>query len=265
LVLVPPPDGGVFRITLRAYQAFSPPPWDIARTQDGHFGTFGNRFDDPREDLDPSERYRCIYAATTPQAAFGEVLRRLVPSPDVIRGMDEIEDDEESLEDAVGDILDPMAFQSPQGFHHVVQAQWRLARQIGHAVLSDRLRFVDINDPRTIAYLGRTVGMDLDLSHLTSGDRSLTQHIARLIWEQGTIDGAPIGGLRYMSRLGAEWECWALFDNRIEGQLTQNFPRDIGSDDADLITVAEMFGLAIQPIRGHGVYERPWQKPTPDE
>jgi hypothetical protein len=264
LALVPPPRGGVYRITLRAYEAFSPPPWEIAKTPDGHFGTFGNRFDDPRDDLDPSERYRCIYAASTPQAAFGEVLRRLVPSPNVIRGMEEIEDDEESLEDALGNVLDPLAFQSQREIHHLVPAQWRLARQIGHAFLSEQLRFVDLNDPRTVAYLGHTLRIELDLSHLTSGNRSLTQRIARLIWDFGEIGGHSIGGLRYMSRLGAEWECWALFDNRLVERLTLDYPRDIASDDSDLLAVAQIFGLTIEPLSGHRIYERPWRTEVPD-
>jgi hypothetical protein len=67
-----------------------------------------------------------------------------------------------------------------------------------------------------------------------------------------------------MSRLGAEWECWALFNDRLNERLSPDYPRDIASDDPDLLTVAQIFGFTIEPLRGHRVYVRPWRKESPD-
>lgn len=68
----------------------------------------------------------------------------------------------------------------------------------------------------TFARLAGDLGhRDIDVSTVTSGDRHLTQRIARDVYERGV----PIyGGIRYLSRHGAMWECWALFADRLIGE-----------------------------------------------
>jgi hypothetical protein len=89
---------------------------------------------------------------------------------------------------------------------------------------------------------------DVDLSAVTSSTRLFTQVCARYIYEQG------FAGVRYLSRLNAEWECWALFDTRTRF-LTEELPEDIRATDPVLLKVAGFFNLTIEGPRGH--YIRP--------
>ena len=46
-----------------------------------------------------------------------------------------------------------------------------------------------------------------------SRDRRITRHISQWIHDHTKPDGTPTyAGIRYLSRLDTDWECWAVFD-----------------------------------------------------
>jgi hypothetical protein len=120
-------------------------------------------------------------------------------------------------------------------------------------LLDPALRFVDVAHPDTLAAM-RThfaaVALDLgyrdvDLSTITSGDRRLTQRVARYVYERTGDAGRPaFAGLRYVSRHGAAWECWALFADRLVGERLTVEP--VRADDPGLIAAARHLGLIVR-------------------
>ena len=111
-----------------------------------------------------------------------------------------------------------------------------------------------------LAPLVKRLGVaDIDLSSVTGPQRRLTQEIARHIHDQRDRNGrARYAGIRYLSRLDAKWECWAVFDDcirHVDG--CPNFPTSVPADDADLIQVARQFNLTVEVIAGQANYLRP--------
>mgnify|MGYP001371998108 CR=1 FL=1 len=109
--------------------------------------------------------------------------------------------------------------EEPQPLTAAVPARWRQLRSVGRLLLDPTLRFVDVAHPDTLAEMRThfaSVAVDLghrdvDLSTITSGDRRLTQRVARYFYELTDDAGRPaFAGLRYVSRHGVAWECWAL-------------------------------------------------------
>jgi hypothetical protein len=110
-----------------------------------------------------------------------------------------------------------------------------------------------------LAPLARRLGVtDIDLSSLTSPQRRFTQGIARYIHEVTGPEAQRFAGIRYPSRLNADWECWAVFDDRIRhAPGCPGFPATILADDEDLLRVARLFGLTIEVLAGLDQYIRP--------
>jgi hypothetical protein len=255
VVRVSPPATGVYRLA-RGVNPFIPPDWEYARED----GTFGNRFDDPTANKGnpPEKRFRAIYCATQRLATFGETLARFRVSATVLAGLDEIED-EESTEEALAGAIDPE--DRTRGF---VSADWRRKRRICHTMLDTATRYADIGDLDTMQYLRIALAPlaaeykigDVDLSALTSHQRSFTQYCARHIYALTDGLGSSLcAGICYVSRLDSKWECWALFDDRLTHE--PGLPANIDADDEDLIAIARSFRLTIEVIPGTRTYIRP--------
>jgi len=257
-----PPPGGVFRVARRSTGLFGPPSWAWVNPDTG---TFGNRFDDPGQVLGipEGERFRVISCATARTGAYGEVLAHLRPSLGAIsRISGKTRDTGHRTIDALAGVVDP-----EDASARLIAAEWRQRRQVGHAVLDPRLRFADVGSARTLGHLrgvpelarlASELGLaDVDLSAMASQARPFTQACARHIHEL-VRDGAPqFAGIRYLSRLGAgpEWECWALFDDRVayvEPPIAQAIP----ADDPALLEIAHVFHLTIETDDGGLI--RPW-------
>lgn len=214
-----------------------PSSWDRAHDD----GTFGNRFDDPGADrgIPETERFRTIYCATQRVAAFGETIARYRPSLSLLKGLEEdVDDDEEPLNLESG----------------VIPLDWRLSRNVGKTLLDPNLRFVDIAAGETIQHLRPVcaeaaiqLGLeDVDLSAVTSSRRLITQVAARYIHEQVDENGHPLyAGIRYVSRLNRDWECWALFDTRLH-HTPEAIVEPIRADDPGLVEAARFLGLTIE-------------------
>ncbi|HET9662579.1 MAG TPA: hypothetical protein VFP05_19780 [Thermomicrobiales bacterium] len=60
------------------------------------------------------------------------------------------------------------------------------------------------------------------------------------------------------TRLDQDWECWAIFANRIRHiPGMPGTPEPIFPDDPDLLEVASIFRLPIETVEGYGHYYRP--------
>jgi len=257
VITVTPPADGVYRLARGPADPFEPPPWSIA----GDDGTFGNRFDDPSasDDFPHDRRFRVLYCATRRIAAFGETMARFRPSIDLLTKLAAIDDDE-PLAASLRGAVDPG--ESRRG---LVPADWRLKRRIGHTVLDPTLRFVDIAHPATMQDLrtklaplaARLAISDIDLSTVTSQQRRFTQACARHIHDDRNVH-PHIAGIRYLSRLNPDWECWAIFDDRLRHAPGHpGLPKSILADDADLLAVAQLFDLTIDVFPGQEHVLRP--------
>lgn len=238
---VPAPQDHIFRVA-RGRDPFGAPPWEKALED----GTFGNRFDDPsgRWGRGPSDRYRVIYCASKLVTAFAEVISRFRPSLPTLAAIDhEVTDaDEEPLEHIERQQV-------------IIDQRWQERRRVGKTLLDPTLRFVDMAAAETIAYMryalapqAKMLGLDdVDLSIVTGPNRHLTQEASRHIYESTDDDGnALYAGIRYISRLGANWECWALFHDRIEGLHTPSPPENIHCDTESLVRAAEIYGCHVE-------------------
>lgn len=248
---------GVYRVARRETGPFDPIDWaDVAAN-----GKFFGRFDDPRGDLDHSRRFRIIYCASRRLGALGETLAGyrtpIGPSLD----LDVVLDDEPIAESFIH-ATDP-----EDRTRGLVEAEWRLKRVLGHTILEPSLRFVDMGSARTLQQLRASFDLwmpdasaqDVDLSLVMGSSRKMTQHIARYIYEQTDEDGVPLfAGIRYISRLDQDWECWAIFADRIRDVPGMpGIPETIFPDDPDLLEVASIFRLTIETVEGYGQYYRP--------
>lgn len=186
-----------------------------------------------------SDCFRTPYASTHRAGAFGETITSLRPSIDLLARLQEIDDDK---------LLDADLFRGR------VPDDWRRPRSVGSLTLDRKLRFVDVDAPRTLARLRidlaptvRRLGLDdVDVGAIMGRSRQLTQEVARYVYERVDAAGVPpYSGIRYVSRLKLEWECWALFVDRIEGHFRPPAVETIFPEDPGLIEAAAFLGLTL--------------------
>lgn len=214
--------------------------WRVGRSPDPvHFGEplpadqldnphTGNRFDSPTAD------YRVCYFATTLDGCFGETLARFRPDPELVEAATE-----EGFM-AVGEV--PAAWR-----------QRRLAVRV-RAEPSPRLpsvRFLDVEGLSTrqvlrgelaplLAYYGYR---DLDVPTVRGADRRITRWIGKWAHDQRDDTGLPVfAGVRYLSRLSSDWECWAVFDDVPLRELAR---QPILQDERTLRRVARAYELRV--------------------
>lgn len=236
---------------------FEPPSWGYV----GEDGTFGNRFDDPRMHLPEVDRFRVIYCATERQVAFAETLARMRPSLRSLAGI-RLVDDDDALAPSVPNASDP---EFP--YRGLIGENWRLPRVIGHTILNADMPFVDLGTASTSQYLRSVLAReavehgatDIDQSLLMESNRGFTRVVARHFYEQLNEDGsAKFAGIRYISRHDTNWECWAVFaDRMIHIPGMPGFPETIYPDDPDLLQIAGLFDLTIEIMSGYERYYRP--------
>lgn len=239
------PNSLIFRIAKFETDVFAPAPWRYVGS---------NRFDDPEG------KYRVIYCTSDREAAFGETLARYRRSPLLIALMEDVDDDEESMDEAIGELIDP----ADPG-RGVVPIDWRYKRRIGTTRLNPSPVFADIVDWESIEHLRAALASqitalklpDFDASTVLSTNRQITQLCSRYIYEQHDDNGLPrFAGIRYPSRLNIDWSCWAIFDDRIEHDPNFNEFHETGIDpkDPDLLEVLRTMGLSLEAVRGHQQY-----------
>jgi len=225
----------VYRVA-RGFDAFAPPDWAFARED----GTFGNRFDDPGayRGIPEENRFRVLYCAAQPAGAFGETIARYRRSPGLLAKLQQIESDEPPDPELEGGVV-------PEDF--------RLKRILGATRLSDNLLFADFRDGETLTVLGEELAHwlakfdldEIDLSTMTSQHRRLTQEAARYVYKLADSSQTVFAGMRYVSRLHADWELWAIFHDRLV-HTPEETAGVIREDDRELQDAARILGLRVE-------------------
>jgi hypothetical protein len=201
------------------------PPWE-AQDSDN---TFGNRWDDP-EGI-----YRVLYACTHLEGAYVEVLSRFRPDPVVLAELAEIDG-------------------SPEEYRiGTVPAAWLETRAIGEAALAGI--YADVGDVRSLTYLRAVMAArlvhydvrDLDAAAIRlSAPRRFTQEISNHIYRLSLPDGTPrFAGLEYESRLGDNYQNWAIFERPDQWPVTDSTIWPIRRDDPGLHAALAALGLTL--------------------
>ncbi len=200
--VLPAPESGVYRVAkgLDPFR-FLPPRSPLPEQDEPVLD--GNRWDDPLG------LYATLYCASSAVAAFAETIARYREAPGLLDRIDTFLNAEP---DSDYDFpLEPAR----------VPADYFADRSLGHAAIDPALRFVDVDHPDThtsltvpLRPLLRRHGLrTIDRGVVLSPDRRLTRPIARRCWTLAqTPDHPDWAGLRYGSRLHAEWECWAAWE-----------------------------------------------------
>jgi hypothetical protein len=213
------PEGWIYRVA-RVPDPWAWPDWNYAH----EYGTFGNRFDDPRGE------YRVLYASSQREGAFAETLARFRVDLHVAAEQFAIE----------GDPEDAGYPESLAG--GVVPIEWIETRLLGTARHAGG--FVDLGHSDSLAHLRAALAGCLlhhGLDDLDAGDirrrapRRLTQEISRYLFEHGRDEqGVAVAGVRYLSRLGDELTNWAMFEPNEPSEATSE-PIDPAEDALRLV------------------------------
>lgn len=216
--LVQAPLGPVYRV------ARSSGPLEPSRiaAEDALATRAGNRFDVVGGGV--------IYCGTTVKGCFAETIARFRPSAK----------------------MRVLLAQEDPGFVTCggVPQNWRDQRTIVAASIADSLPFVDIDDPITHEFLSAKMAEELadlgvevlDVGNVRGPNRLITR--AASSWAYYAQDsGSPkYSGIRYMSRVLPNEECWAVFEGTPIVEVSR---RSIDVGDPDLKTVADTWGLRI--------------------
>lgn len=172
-----------------------------------------------------------IYCGTHVKGCFAEVVARFRPSPKMRTLMEQ--------EDA--------GFVTCGG----VPQNWRDQRTVVAASIADALPFVDIDNPITHEYLNAKMaaeltdlGVDtLDVGNVRGANRLITRAASSWAYWAAHDAGSPkYSGIRYLSRVLPDEECWAVFEGTPIVEVSR---RPIEINDPDLQAVADMWGLRI--------------------
>ncbi|GAA3772726.1 hypothetical protein GCM10022240_25930 [Microbacterium kribbense] len=224
--------GGVWRV------GFGPDmwawtPWSYADDA----GRFSGRWDDQ------SGEFRTLYTADSLLGCFLELLAQFRPSRSLLNELDQIEDDDGSVEKfheaAIGAV----------GYRWVENRQFGSARQTG--------RYCYTTHSRTIAALiahypfadHGLAARDVDSALLKEArDRVLTRSIARWLFNLSDNGDDLVDGVRFNSRHGDEIHMWALFERPDDPPRSPKLeptsePTQVTPELSELQEVFRRFGL----------------------
>ncbi|MGI8686145.1 MAG: RES family NAD+ phosphorylase [Acidimicrobiales bacterium] len=220
---VSPPREGVWRV------ARGPNPLD-ARLPDPDTLTTskaGNRFDAPNRE------FGVLYFGSTLKACFGETLARKRPDPTLARLVEQEWQGRNFME--IG----------------AVPQDWRDRRSAVRVRLPADIPYLDVEHPDTHQFLRRELALglsalghgDLNIGTVRGPDRRVTRLISHWAWSQGEPTGRPsYAGIRYVSKINNDWECWAVF---WDAQFEVLDTKPITLDMPDLQEMANFLGLRI--------------------
>jgi hypothetical protein len=222
---LPPPRGTIYHVGRRPdpFYWWTPPLLDLAQPA-------GGRFDDPHGE------YATLYCATTAYGAMLEKFCSLRPIPELAAQYDS----------ALDDGADPEYDKPPTGT--TFPADICNTNVMGTATMDPDARFIDVEDPenhRLLEQLGgrallTMLGLDrIDRGTFDTNHRTVTRRIARELFDQ--VDPS-IAGLRFLSAIDADVECWAIWE-RARPQLRDLDLEPFDTTTPDLRAVAEFLGF----------------------
>lgn len=131
-----------------------------------------------------------------------------------------------------------------------VPQNWRDQRCVVAANIADPLPFIDIDDPVTHEYLNAVMAEELadlgvetlDIGNVRGPNRLITRAASSWAYWAENAGGPKYSGIRYMSRVLPDEECWAVFEGTPIVEVSR---RPIEVNDSDLNAVADIWGLRI--------------------
>jgi hypothetical protein len=137
-----------------------------------------------------------------------------------------------------------------------VPADWRHQRvairvEFQSTASRPNLRFLDVEALQTRQLLRNDLAPilayyrcpDLDVATVRGADRRLTRWIAKWAFEARDESGAAeFAGIRYLSRLNTDWECWAAFH---DVDIVEKEREPITRQNPALLSIAKSFELTV--------------------
>lgn len=188
----------------------------------------GNRWNSQRGN------FGVVYFGSTWVCCFGEVLQALRPTTPMIQ----------IVKEEWADLGFMMCGK--------VEAAWRHRRTMVSVSINDPRPFVDIEHPDTHEVLtkrmaGVLAALDvdrLDVAVVRGADRRVTRSVSQWLHDQEDALGNRLyAGVRYLSKIDTDWECWAVFDDTEWKEAGARRP--IAPDDPDLIRIRDRYYLSV--------------------
>jgi len=132
-----------------------------------------------------------------------------------------------------------------------VPADWRFQRVAVRVSMTGSLPFLDLESADTLEFLRVALAdqlvalsyTDVDMGVVCGTDRRVTRLISQWAYDEvDEDDNSVYGGIRYMSRVAPEYECWAAFEDCSIEVLEE---RGISEDDSHLKKIAKRYGLRV--------------------
>lgn len=198
-----------------------------------------NRYDIPGE--------RTIYAATRQEAAYGELLGALKRPQQRMLASELFDDvvDDVTVDDLIGQDWKDAGKRLPP---YVVDIYWLYEMRLYTVTLPAAGWLIDAEHSRTVTYLHNHIPLNLversiaavTVSDLRSEDRYLTTNLAEQLARAQLEDHTVAVGVRYGSKHGSDWECWAVW-------LRDDVVSTMAADDGELVGEPE-FNAALREV-----------------
>ncbi len=170
---------------------------------------------------------KTVYAASTEQGAYGELLAPLKPKLPVRASLffDDVASDDE-LESLIKEEWRNAGHRPPRELNMMWLSEYRLY----HLTLPARGWFVDIEAAASLSAIAKAAPIalverglqEITVAELRGDQRWLTTAIATRIWQLTLDDDTLAHGILYGSRHGSEWDCWAVWLRRTGPAHTAN-------------------------------------------
>ncbi|MBF6330460.1 RES domain-containing protein [Nocardia transvalensis] len=162
---------------------------------------------------------RTVYAASTEQGAYGELLAPLKPKLPASAAIyfDDVASDDD-LESLIREEWQSAGHRAPREVDLMWLSEYRLYR----LTLPARGWFIDIEAATSLSAITRYAPPSLiergirevSVAELRGSDRELTTAIATSVWPLTLDDTSLAHGIMYGSRHGSDWNCWAVWLRR---------------------------------------------------
>jgi hypothetical protein len=208
LALVPSTGGTIWRLAKSSYGPLNPEK----RKSGGNSEEWG-RYD--------VRQHRTVYGAQPIEASYAESLafarkRMTLDQPQLRELFDDVDPADTTA------LLEAVQREWAER-HHMLPGQlnagWRYERLIHEIYLPADGWFVDIEASDSVAAASDAVGgalaalgvKNLTVGHLRGEDRRVTTAVAEWVWPLVLDDGSLPLGIRFGSKHGSDWTCWAVW------------------------------------------------------
>lgn len=195
---------------------------------------------------------RTIYAASSMEGAYAELLEPFKkPAPRPASQLFDDAGEGETVDELIAHDL-AAAGKNPA---REIDADWLHKYRLYTLLLPSQGWLVDAEHSKTVAYLhaNRSVALleqgltQVTVSDLRSERRFVTSHLAEVMARPRLYDESRPIGLRFGSKYGSDWECWAMWlRDGVHNEIAVDAGHPIAHPDQNpvLRKVLDMYGLS---------------------